>query len=274
MNLLRFTNTLLALLLITPAWLMAKGYYPNNASHAISLSFDDAKSSQVDIGLPILDKHNIKASFYLIPEKMMARKDKWSLAARNGHEIANHTESHLCTGNFRWLREKGKGLEQVDLAFIKNDISTAQKKIYNLTNKQAVGFAYPCGEKFVGRGEQVKSYVPIVANMFEYGRTWNDETANDPNYYDPAQVRAFPMDGKTFEEIKALLNRVKFENAWIVLAGHEVGSKDLYSVDKVMLEQLIVYLKDPKNGFWLGTVAEVNRFIQAKKRTNTPSGKK
>ena len=109
--------------------------------------------------------------------------------------------------------------------------------------------------------------MPIVASMFEYGRTWNDETANDPDYYDPAQIRAYSMDGKTFEEIKAQLELVKFDNAWIVLAGHEVGDKDLYSVDKVMLEQLVVYLKDPNNGFWISTVAEVNRFIQAKKST-------
>ena len=267
MTLLRFFCTLIAFLLIIPSCVKAESYYPNNASHAISLSFDDARWSQADVGLPILDKHNVKASFYLMPEQMQARKEKWLLAAKNGHEIANHTESHLCTGNFRWLREKGKGLEQVDLAFIKNDIRTAQQKIYKATNQHAVGFAYPCGQKFVGRGEQVKSYVPIVASMFEYGRTWNDETANDPDYYDPAQIRAFSMDGKTFEEIKAQLELVKFDNAWIVLAGHEVGNKDLYSVDKAMLEQLVVYLKDPNNGFWLGTVAEVNRFIQAKKST-------
>lgn len=74
------------------------------------------------------------------------------------------------------------------------------------------------------------------------------------------------MDGKTFDQLKALLERAKFENAWIVLAGHEVGQKAPYTIDEKALEQLIVYLQDPKNGYWLATVTEVNRFIQKTKR--------
>ena len=38
-------------------------FYPNNAKHAISISFDDARKSQVEVGLPILNKHQVKATF-------------------------------------------------------------------------------------------------------------------------------------------------------------------------------------------------------------------
>lgn len=236
--------------------------YPNNARFAISLSFDDARRSQVDVGLPLLDKHKVKGSFYIMPEQMIGYEKAWKNAGKNGHEIANHSQSHLCTGNFRWLRKQDKGLEQVDLNFIAQDIKAAQQDIINLIKQQPTGFAYPCGQTFVGRGKAVKSYVPIVAKLFDYGRTWNDETANDPYYYDPAQIRAFNMDGKTFNELIALIEQAKFDNAWIVLAGHEVGEKGLYSIDVRALEQLILYLKDPSNGFWLATVADVNRYIQ------------
>ena len=239
-------------------------FYPNNARYAISLSFDDARRSQMDVGLPILNKHNVKATFYLMPHHMQGKETQWKLAAKAGHELANHTASHLCTGNFQWLRQQNKGLEQVDLKFIKQDIEFAQTYITEHTGTVPVGFAYPCGQKFVGRGNEVKSYVPLIADTFDYGRTWNDETANDPTYYDAAQIRAFNMDNKTFEELKALIETAKFENAWIVLAGHEVGNKGLYTVKSEALEKLIEYLKNPQNGFWLATVAEANRFIQAK----------
>ncbi|MGB0987077.1 MAG: polysaccharide deacetylase family protein [Pseudoalteromonas spongiae] len=244
---------------------VAGDFYPNNAQHAVSLSFDDARRSQADVGLPILDKHNVKGTFYLMPVQMKGKEAKWQAAAKAGHEIANHSASHLCTGNFRWLREKNKGLEQVDLPFIEKDIQTAQQQIEQITGVAPVGYAYPCGHKFVGRGESVQSYVPLIAKSFEYGRTWNDETANDPHYYDTAQIRAFDIDNKSFEEIKAIIERAKFDDAWIVLAGHEVGDRALYTIDSKALDQLIVYLKDPKNGFWLAPVAEVNQYIQQKR---------
>ncbi len=240
-------------------------FYPNNAKHAISISFDDARKSQVEVGLPILDKHQVQATFYLMPFHMQGKEKQWKQAAETGHEIANHTANHLCTGNFQWLRQQNKGLEQVDLEFIKQDIEFAQSYIKQHTGVTPKGFAYPCGQKFVGRGKNVQSYVPIIAKNFVYGRTWNDETANDPHYYDPAQIRAFNMDNKTFEELKSMLELVKFKNAWIVLAGHEVGDEGLYTVKSAALEKLIIYLKDPRNGFWLATVNEVNHYIQNKK---------
>ncbi|TMO54727.1 polysaccharide deacetylase family protein [Pseudoalteromonas phenolica] len=244
--------------------LSSHAFYPNKAKYAISLSFDDARKSQVDVGIPLLNKHDVKATFYLMPYHMQGKEQQWKLAAKAGHEIANHTSSHLCTGNFRWLRKQDKGLEQSNLSFLKEDIKHAQQYIKTHTGVDANGFAYPCGQTFVGRGTEVKSYVPLIAETFSYGRTWNDETANDPFYYDQAQIRAFSMDGKTFSELKALIEQAKFDNAWIVLAGHEVGEKGPYTVDRIALQQLIEYIKDPSNEFWLATVSDVNEYINRK----------
>ncbi|WP_390447141.1 polysaccharide deacetylase family protein [Pseudoalteromonas sp. MTN2-4] len=251
--------------------LVSHAFYPNKTKYAISLSFDDARKSQVDIGIPILNKHDVKATFYLMPYHMKGKEQQWKRAAEAGHEIANHTASHLCTGNFRWLRKQNKGLEQSSLSFLKHDIKQAQQYIESHTGATPKGFAYPCGQTFVGRGTEVKSYVPLIAETFNYGRTWNDETANDPFYYDPAQIRAFSMDGKTFEQLKALIEQAKFDNAWIVLAGHEVGDKGAYTVDHGALQQLIEYIKDPKNEFWLATVQDVNEYINRKTRGNDKS---
>jgi len=50
-----------------------------------------------------------------------------------------------------------------------------------------------------------------------------------------------------------------------VLAGHEVGNEGLYTVKSATLEKRIIYLREPRNGLWLATVNEVNRYIQNKK---------
>ncbi|KZN64667.1 hypothetical protein N478_21975 [Pseudoalteromonas luteoviolacea S4060-1] len=236
--------------------------YPNNARNAISLSFDDARDSQVDVAIPILNKHNVKGTFYVNPQFAMRRLDGWKRAVAKGHELGNHTSSHLCTGNFEWLRKKGQGLEQVDLAWLRKDIESTtafMQKQFNITPES---FAYPCGNTFVGRGKQVKSYVPLIADMFKTGRTWLDETGNNPTYTDFSQLAGNRMDGMTFEEIRDMLELLREDNKWIILAGHDVGEKGMYTVDKDALEALIVYLKDPKNGFWLATVSEVASHIE------------
>jgi hypothetical protein len=35
-----------------------------------------------------------------------------------------------------------------------------------------VSFAYPCGEKIIGNGENIQSYIPIIEKSFITGRGW------------------------------------------------------------------------------------------------------
>ncbi|BBN80182.1 chitooligosaccharide deacetylase [Pseudoalteromonas sp. A25] len=236
--------------------------YPNGARNAISITFDDARESQVDVGVPILDKYNVKATFYVMPEPVQGRLTQWQTVAGNGHEIGNHTASHLCTGNFQWLRAMNKGLEQVDLQWLRDDITKTNNYIENNLGVTPRSFAYPCGNTFVGRGLEVQSYVPLIADMFTTGRTWLDETANDANYTDFAQLTGIRIDGMTYEQIKATLDALRFSKSWIILAGHEVGQKGMYTIDSQALESLIIYLKDPANGYWLDTVDNVANYLK------------
>jgi len=51
----------------------------------------------------------------------------------------------------------------------------ANKNIESLLGVKSEVFAYPCGNTFVGRGRDTKSYVPVVAELFLLGRGWLDE---------------------------------------------------------------------------------------------------
>ncbi|OUS72866.1 polysaccharide deacetylase [Pseudoalteromonas sp. A601] len=236
--------------------------YPDQAQNAISITFDDARHSQVDTGLAILDKHNVKATFYVSPFNVKERLDKWKKAVAADHEIANHTSSHVCTGNFEWLRQLDLSLEQTTLKWLEKDILDAQVYIKANLGVTPRAFAYPCGNTFVGRGINTQSYVPLIAKHFDTGRTWLDETANNPNFTDFAQLTSLKIDGLRFDEIIAMLEQLRGNNSWLILAGHEIGKGDQYTTDKKVLEQLIRHIKDPKNGYWLGTVSEVADYIK------------
>jgi len=61
--------------------------WPEGIKAGVSLTFDDARLSQIDKGIPLLDKHGVKATFYVSPLQMMKRIEKWKEAVANGHEI-------------------------------------------------------------------------------------------------------------------------------------------------------------------------------------------
>ena len=233
--------------------------WPEGKKAAISLTFDDARPSQVDTGLPIFDRYGVKATFYVSPDKLEQRLEGWKKAVRNGHEIGNHTMTHPCTGNypaFRWKAIEDMTLDQMTL-----EIDGASRAIEKLLGVKPESFAYPCGQTFIGRGKKVESYVPLVAARFLTGRKWLSEGANDPAFCDLAQVLAIESDGKTFEQIKTLVDQASEEGRWLILAGHEIGNKAYQTTLASTLESLCRYAKDPANGLWIDTVGNIGRYI-------------
>jgi hypothetical protein len=92
-----------------------------------------------------------------------------------------------------------------------------------------------------------------------------EEMNNDPMYCDYAQLAGREMDGKTFDQIKELIDGAKQNGDWLLLAGHEMGEEGRQTTRISMLRQLIEYAKDPANGIWLAPVGEVQDYI-AKQR--------
>ena len=235
--------------------------WPNGAKVAVSLSFDDARLSQPDAGIPMLDSFGVKATFYLNPAPMRERLEGWKKAVAAGHEIGNHSTTHPCSGNFSWVA-KDNELENFTIEKMRENLTECNKILKQELGVDAKVFAYPCGQKFVGRGKNVKSYVSLIAEMFSSGRGWLEELDNDPMFCDYAQLAGREMDGKTFEEIQTLVDNAKSHNDWLLLAGHEMGEEGSQTTRLSMLRKLIEYSKDPANGVWLAPVGEVQAYIK------------
>ncbi|MDQ4140526.1 MAG: polysaccharide deacetylase family protein [Bacteroidota bacterium] len=238
--------------------------WPEGKQAAVSLSFDDARLSQVDSGTSLLDQYQVKATFYVVPSGVEQRLEGWKKAVSNGHEIGNHSVNHPCTGNFPWARQKA--LEDYSLKKMRLELKECNRRIQELLGVEPEVFAYPCGQKFVGRGRKTKSYVPVVATLFNSGRGWLDEGPNDPLFCDPAQLTGIESDGKEFEEILPLLEEAKKTGKWVVLAGHEMGHSGPQTTRLSMLQKLLEYAQNPANGIWLAPVGTVGKYIQNHKK--------
>jgi peptidoglycan/xylan/chitin deacetylase (PgdA/CDA1 family) len=233
--------------------------WPDGNEVALSLSFDDARPSQLDNGMPILDRYEVKATFYVSLEAMQKRKKDWAMAVSKGHEIANHSLNHPCSGNFTWFRKKP--LEKYSLEEMREELTKANDTIENILGIRPKTFAYPCGQKFVGRGQDLQSYVPLVADIFLAGRGWLDESSNDPVFCDLAQLMGTEMDGLSFEQVKFLIEEAKKNKHWLVFAGHDIGEAGRQTVLSNTLELLCEFTSDPKNKIWIDTIENISEYV-------------
>ncbi len=237
--------------------------WPEGTKAAVSLTFDDARASQVENGVPLLDRYGVKATFYVVPDRLGERLAAWKQAAANGHEIGNHTVRHPCTGNFAFAREKA--LEDYTREEMERELLEANRRIEAALGVRPRTFAYPCGQKFVGRGTQLRSYVPVVAWMFSAGRGWMDEAANDPAFCDPAQLLGVELDGLDFEAARKLIETAAANGGWLVFAGHDIGEGGRQTTRIDTLEAICEYAKDPNNGIWIDTVENVVRYVRERR---------
>ena len=234
--------------------------WPENRAAAISLSFDDARQSNVEVGLNLFREFDVQVTYYVNPAQMLPKLDLWKMAVQEGHEIGNHSAVHPCTGNFDWSRTRA--LESYTIPSMRKELMEANAQIEELLGVVPVSYAYTCGNTFVGRGLRTSSYVPLIAELFQSGRGWLNEAPNDPHFVDLAQLQGIEMDSKDFEtDIKPLLEKAKELGSWVVLAGHEIGEPDFQTTEVTMLRELFEYLSEQED-YWLAPVGDVASHIQ------------
>jgi peptidoglycan-N-acetylglucosamine deacetylase len=255
-------NLLLTVLMVSIAngQTTTRFQWPDGKTMAISLTFDDARVSQVDTGTAVLDAYNVKATFFVMPGAVERRLDGWKATVKAGHEIGNHTSRHPCAENFAWSRQNA--LENYSLSTMKRELQDTNDKIKALLGVTCTTFAYPCGQKYVGKGRDTKSYVPLIATMFTAGRGWMDEASNDPQHCNFAQLSCYELDGKDFSDILPLIETARANGSWLILGGHEIGISGAQTTKISTLRQLIAYAQDPANGIWLQPMGVVAGYVK------------
>ncbi|MDZ7639327.1 MAG: polysaccharide deacetylase family protein [Bryobacterales bacterium] len=237
--------------------------WPDRCRAAVSLTFDDGRTSQIDRGIPFLNKLGARATFYLTPRGASQRVEGWKAAHAHGHDLGHHSNSHPCTANYRF--SKANALEDYTLDRMAADLDSASIELRDMLGIKPVSFAYPCGQKFVGRGANAASYIPLIAKRFRSGRGYLDEAANDPTVCDLANLMGTGFDGLDAVAMRELLAVAIIEKRWLIFVGHDMGEAAHQSTDLRALENLIRFAQDATNGVWLATVSEVSEYI-AKRR--------
>ncbi len=233
--------------------------WPEGKKMALSLSFDDARATNTSLGIPLLDEYGVKATFFVIPANVEKDLKGWKKAVASGHEIGNHSILHPCSGNFAWSRERA--LENYTIDKMRAELVQASAEIKELLDVIPKVYAYPCGQKFVGKGVHTQSLVPLISEMFLAGRGWMDEAASDPIYADLAQLTGIEMDQMEFEQILPLIESASKNGQWLLLAGHETDHSGNQTTRLNMLKNLAEYANDPVNGIWIAPIGTIAQYV-------------
>ena len=202
----------------------------------------------------------VKGTFYVLPGDVERRLEGWRQMVADGHEIANHSLTHPCSGNYSW--SSASPLESYTIRQMEGELGKANQRIHQLLGVTPVSFAYPCGRTTLGRGREARSYIPSVAAMFRSGRSAYDDTPNDPLFTDFAVLASVDIDEKSFERIEPLLKETRERGAWLILMGHEINGGGPQTTRVDVLEKLLAYAEAPENGFWNAPVGVVAKYVQ------------
>lgn len=202
----------------------------------ISISFDDVPYSALEFGVPLLDKHNIKATFYIASGLCPADGDvsdpgeegtRFLSSAevaeldRQGHDIACHTFSH-------YMLSKGSAQE------IEADAKKNVQVLHDLLGETKVEhFSYPFGE----------INYPAKRLLSQHYKTLRSTRPGlNVGMSDLYFLRANTIYSSTFDEaaIKSSIEEAVQKGGWLIFYTHGVeDNPDPYSCTPGQLDWVL-----------------------------------
>jgi len=235
--------------------------FPDGTRAALSITFDDARDSQLDLAVPILGEHDLRATFYVLPPRVRERSAEWREVATT-HEIGGHSAAHPVPAGRRGPGDNT--LEMYTTARMKSELARADDEIEAMLGVRPLTFAYPAGYTYVGEGARATSYVPVVARRYVAGRGYRSEFANDPEWCDFAQLQAAHIDDFEGAALIDLVGDAIQDGRWLVLVAHEIDGEGPWSLSSKALDELCRDVAR-KPDLWVAPVLDVARHLRAQR---------
>jgi peptidoglycan/xylan/chitin deacetylase (PgdA/CDA1 family) len=229
--------------------------WPSGKRAAVTLTYDDALTSQLDHAVPALADHHLRGTFF-ITENAKNDADRWKSVARRGHELAAHTMLHPCDAAQGWVK-KGNALQDYDAARMEAELVDTIALLKSLGEKGGpFTFAYPCGSTWIG--SSYESYTPLVRRHFAAARgTAATFAVPETESFDNAPAVSGDKSG---EELVKLVESAAEDRVWLILMFHGVGG-DFLTVAEDAHESLLAYLERHRDTIWTDTFARVSSYV-------------
>lgn len=241
--------------------------WPNGARAAVSLAYDDGLNSQLDHAIPALNQYGFHGSFYLTlanPD-VHARLPDWRAAARQGHELGNHTLFHSCSASRpgrEWV-SKWNDLDGMSIEEVKQHVVLANTMLYAIDGRRERTFTTPCGDLYAADGyylDAVKDEFIAIKARFPEGVTLDMATL------DPYLVSVATPVEVSGDELIAIVREAAARGTMANLTFHGVGG-DYLAVSEEAHGKLLKYLAENRDIYWVGTFLEIMEYVKAARQS-------
>jgi hypothetical protein len=236
--------------------------WPNNCKAAVSLTFDDGMDVHLDRVIPMLESYDLRGTFYVLPQRddWRERLEQWKPAAEAGHEIGNHSVSHMCPAAL-WGREpKDTDLERMTLQQVEADILLAEERLNQVFPGVERSYCYPCYSMFVGAGAGHQSYVPVVAKHFPAARSTGEFGYNYPHVCDMHTLFSWRGEGATAAELIGKVEMAIARGTWDIFVFHALDKGPL-GTNSYHFDQFLSYLARRKDAVWVAPLIDVAKTV-------------
>ena len=233
----------------------------NNKQCAVALTYDDAIDVDLDNVLPALDSLNLKGTFYLIGSSPVVnnRLNEWRKAAREGHELGNHSMFHPCDGNLpgRSFVTPDGDLSKYTVTRAVNEIRANNVLLKAIDGKDKRTFAYPCGDMKIGG----VNFYDALRNDFVAARgvTAGMQTAAQVNL---ADINCYGINGQNADYMINLVKQAQQTHTLLVFLFHGVGGGHNINVGLAEHSKLLHYLKQNEKSIWVAPMVDIAQKIK------------
>jgi peptidoglycan/xylan/chitin deacetylase (PgdA/CDA1 family) len=236
-------------------------HWPDGARAAVSLAYDDAAPSQLDNAIPTLDRYGLHGSFYLALgfPSVQPRMAEWRAAARHGHELANHTLFHQCTGgtlDHAWV-PASRDLRTTTAEQMRDQVTVANTMLQALDGGTERTMTIPCGDR-IAAGQD---YVNLVRDQFVAIKAGPGAVVPSMRTLDPYNVPVYAPTGVTGQQLIALVKQAGEQGTMINFTFHGVGGDHL-AVSKEAHEELVRFLAANRKLYWTDTFISIMKYVK------------
>ena len=235
--------------------------WPDGRRAAVSLAYDDALDSQLDNAIPALDRHGLKGSFYLqlSQDPVRLRMSEWRAAARNGHELGNHTLFHQCSGALPdrdWVQPQ-RNLDKTTVATMVDQVRLANVMLNAIDGRTERTLTVPCGDVMAAG----VNYIEAVKQDFVAIKLGSGGVIPRMQALDPYAVTVdVPVD-VTGRQLIALVEDAGRKGTMVNFTFHGIGG-DYLTVSTQAHEELLQYLQSHQHVYWVDTFINLMKYVR------------
>ncbi|MCG3205334.1 MAG: Bifunctional xylanase/deacetylase [Elusimicrobia bacterium] len=201
----------------------------------MALTFDDGPGPNTPQFLDLLDRYNVKATFFLLGEQVRLRPEIAKMISEKGHELANHTMTHMNYNkryrfNLTQVGDENKAREVTRQELVK-DMIQAKDLIEKKSGQKIKILRMPYGIDRPWITAAAKEAGFVVVN-WTYGTDWNSTTAEQEisGYVKAIKPGAvlllhdgWPKSQKSLEITEAVIKAAKEKGFELVPLGELLG---------------------------------------------------